>query len=97
MPCSRSACKQRQIDFFAGGSVLAAVLGDGGKLVLVDGLRVVQEASDQGALAVVHAAAGQQTQQLLALVLRQVLVDVCGGRFRLLRHRFMPGCFARSF
>ena len=68
--------QQRQIDAVALRAGGFAVAAQGGELILVDHLRVVQQAADQGALAVVHAAAGEELQNLLALVPRQVGVDV---------------------
>ena len=43
--------QQRQIDVFAGSADLLRVAGDGFEVVLVDHLRVVQQAADQRALA----------------------------------------------
>jgi hypothetical protein len=51
---------------------------DGRELVLEQHLRVVQQAADQRALAVVDAAAGDEAQQALVLVLLQVGADVLG-------------------
>jgi len=55
-------------------------------MVFVDHLGVVQQAPDQGALAVVDVTAGQETQQFLALVLAQVGEDVLADQIRLMRH-----------
>jgi len=71
--------QQRQIDVFACGTDLLGVAGDRFEVVLVDHLRIVQQAADQRALAVVDVAAGEETQELLALVLRQVREDVGGN------------------
>jgi hypothetical protein len=57
-------------------SLLGAVARDGRQLVFVDHLRLVQQPADEGALAVVDAAAREQAQQLLALVLGEVGFDV---------------------
>jgi hypothetical protein len=63
--------------------VLHGILGDRGELVLVGRLRIVEETSDQRALAVVDAAAGEKAEQLLSLVLREVGVDVGGDQLGL--------------
>ena len=70
-----------------------------GQLVLGDELGVVQQAPDQGALAVVHAAAGDEAQQVLAVVAREIGGDV-GGRLRrrpvgcrVTGHQKYPSCF----
>ncbi len=48
-----------------GEDVDLALLVDGLEVVLVDHLGVVQQAPDQGALAVIHVAAGEETQAVL--------------------------------
>ena len=75
--------EEREIDFAAGRAVAARVFLDRGELILVDHLRLVEEPADQRALAVVHAAAGDEPQQLLALVLREIFVDVGRDECRL--------------
>jgi len=59
-------------------------------MVLVDHLRIVQQAADQRALAVIDVAAGQETQEFLALVLRQVGEDVLADQFGLMTHDAFP-------
>jgi hypothetical protein len=66
--------------------VLDAVAFHGRELVFVNALGVVQQPADQGGLAVVHRSAGEEPQQLLALVALEVGVDVFAERFDLL-HR----------
>ena len=78
--------QQRQVDVIAGGADLLGVLGDGFQMVFVDHLRVVQQAPDQGALAVVDVATGEEAQQFLAFVLGQVREDVLADQIRLVRH-----------
>ncbi len=51
-----------------------------GEVVLEHEMRLVEEPSDEGALAVVHAAAGDEPQQALVLVRGEVLVDVLGDQ-----------------
>jgi len=52
-------------------------------LVVEDHLGIVQEPADQGRLAVIHAAAGDEAQQILVLVLVQILLDIVGDQGRL--------------
>ena len=47
-----------------------------GELVLEDHLGIVEEAADQGRLAIIHAAAGDEPQEGLVFVLLQVGADV---------------------
>ena len=68
--------QEREVHATALGADGAAVLADGIELVLVDHPRVVQQAADERALAVVDAAAGEKAQDLLALVLLEVGEDV---------------------
>jgi hypothetical protein len=49
------------------------------KLVVEDLLRLVKQSSDQGRLAVVDAAAGDEAQELLVLLLDEPGVNVRGG------------------
>jgi Tfp pilus assembly protein FimV len=78
--------QQRQVDRTASRAVARRVLLDGGQLVLVDHFRFVQQPPDERALAVVDAAAGDEPQQFLALVLRQILVNIGRDQGRLVRH-----------
>ena len=65
MPCSRSARRpsvsRRKIE--AAGGEVAGRLADAGELVFVDALGIVEQAADQGGLAVVHAAGGGEAEQ----------------------------------
>jgi hypothetical protein len=68
--------QQREVDRSALGADLLAVGLQSRKLVFEDHLAVVEQPADQGRLAVVDAAAGDEAQQRLVLVLVQVGVDV---------------------
>jgi len=53
----------------------------------------MQQAPDQGALAVIHVAAGEETQQFFTLVLSQVGEDVLADQIRLVTHFIQaPSC-----
>jgi hypothetical protein len=56
-------------------------------LILEDHLGVVQQPADQGGLAVVDAAAGDEAQQALVLMGVQIGVDVAGDQVRLVSHQ----------
>ena len=71
--------QQRVVDRVALGAVAAAVGRERGQLVVEQALGVVQQAADQRALAVVDAAAGDEAQQALGLVLLQVGRDGGAG------------------
>ena len=73
--------EQREVDLVAGRSLGGPVGFEAGELVLVDHLRVVEQATDERRLAVVDAAAGEEPEQILALVLGEVGVDVGGDEF----------------
>jgi hypothetical protein len=64
--------QQGQVQLLAGGAELLAVGLQRFQLIFIDLLGVVQQATDQGALAVVHAAAGEKAQQALVLLGVQV-------------------------
>ena len=76
---SKPVDEQRQVGVAALGAVLLAVALDRRELVLVDALGVVEQPADERALAVVHAAAGEEAEELLALVACEVLVDRVGA------------------
>ncbi len=57
-----------EIDRLAGGAEALGIGGKGRKLVLEEELGIVQQAADQGRLAVVDAAAGEEAQQALVAV-----------------------------
>ena len=70
--------QQREIHGFALGAVLGGIFFQRGQLVVEQALGVVQQAPDQGALAVVDAAAGDEAQQGFGFVLLQVGADIGG-------------------
>ncbi len=72
--------EQREVEFAALRADFLRVRLERGELVLEDHLRVVEQAPDQRALAVVDAAAGDEPQQALVLVRVQVGVDVAGDQ-----------------
>src|SRR5471030_2823057 len=78
--------QQCQVDVFAGGADFFRVAGDGFQVIFVDHFGVVQQAPDQGALAVVDVATGQKAQHFLAFVLAQVGEDVLADQIRYVRH-----------
>src|SRR5262249_4414712 len=59
--------KQRKVDGPAGA--VDAALADGGQLILVDRLRVVQQTADQGGLAIVYTAGGGEAQHVFVEML----------------------------
>ena len=71
--------EQSQVEFLTGGAIPRGVFLDGGELVFVDHLRLVEESANERALAVVDAAAGDEPQQFLPFVLFEVGVDVGGN------------------
>ncbi len=82
--------QKRQVDVVARGADFLRVAGDGLEVILVDHLGVVQQAPDQGALAVIDVAAGKEAQQFLAFVLPQVGEDVLADQIGLMRHAAYP-------
>ena len=67
---------EREIEFARAAAAGPALALDGRQLVLVNQLRIVQQASDERALAVVHGAARQKPQDLLVFVPGEIGVDV---------------------
>ena len=70
--------QQREIDLLALCAVALAVAFERGELVLEDHPRIVEQPTDQRRLAIVHAAAGDEAQQALVLVLVKIGVDILG-------------------
>ena len=64
----QSVYQQRQVELFALGAVTLAVVVQRGELIFIDLTRIVQQAADQRAFAVVDAAAGEKTQQTFMLL-----------------------------
>ena len=89
--CGQTIDQQGEVDVSPLRAHAAAVRLQRRHLILEDHLGVVQQPSDQGGLAVVYAAAGDEAQQALVLVGVQIGVDVAGdqvGRFvRFLGHQ----------
>jgi hypothetical protein len=79
--------QQREVDVAALRAPALAVRLDGGELVVEQHLRLEQQAADQRALAVVHAAAGDEAQQAFLLVLDEVGLDVARNQVRYVRHQ----------
>ncbi|MNZ92720.1 hypothetical protein D3C78_1117540 [compost metagenome] len=85
--------QQRQVDVVTGGADFLRIAGDGFQMIFVDHLRVVQQAPDQGALAVIDVTAGKEAQQLFTFVLGQVSEDVLADQIRLVAHYIQaPSC-----
>ena len=76
--------QQCEIKLFTGSTHLGAVGFQGGHVIFVDHFGVVQQATDQGAFAIIDAAAGKQAQQLFVLVLLEVSLNVFGDEIRLM-------------
>ena len=72
--------QEREVDLLSLGADPPAVRLQGRQLVLEDHLGVVEQPPDQGGLAVVHRAAGDEAQQALVLVQLQIGVDVLGDQ-----------------
>src|SRR5690606_12231410 len=87
--------QQGEIDLAVLGAVALAVGFECAELVVEQQPGVVQQAADQRALAVVNAAAGDEAQQVLGLVLLQVGGDLCAGLVRggHVVHQKYPSCF----
>ncbi len=81
-----------------------AVGGQKGKLILKDHLAVVKQAADQGRLAIIHRATGNEPQQRFVLMLEQIGFDVLRnevmglvrGLCRRAAHQKYPACFFNS-
>ncbi|MNX90770.1 hypothetical protein D3C86_1228300 [compost metagenome] len=85
--------QQGEIQFVTLGAEFFRVGFELAKLVLEQRLGLIQQAADQGALAVVDTATGDEAQQLLVLLLlqvgRQVVIACIGDRV----HQKYPSCF----
>src|SRR5690606_5398765 len=70
-----------------------ALGGQRRKLVLEKQFRIPEEPADEGALAIIDAAAGDEAQQVLLLLRLEIGVDlVCGLCGQLVHHKY-PYCF----
>src|SRR2546422_894100 len=66
--------QQREVELRPGADA-GRVRLQGMEMILVDGLRVMEEASDQGGLAIVDAPHGREAQQVLGRTLLEELVN----------------------
>ena len=86
--------QEGEVELAALGADLLRVRLQRGQVVLEDQLRVVQQAADQRALAVVDAAAGDEAQHRLVLVALEIGVDVRGEQLvHGVGHQKYPSCF----
>ena len=79
--------QQGEIQVAALGSDPGRIGGEGGEVVLEHEVRLVEQAADQRALAVVDAAAGDEPQQALVLLGDEVGVDVGGDELGRVGHQ----------
>ncbi len=89
MPCSRSARRpsvSSEKSIGPGGAVHRR-FGNRFELIFVDALRIVKQAPDQSGFAIVHAARGGETQQILGLLLRQEIFNLEHGAVGKSRHQ----------
>jgi len=98
MPCSplgrQPVDQEREVEVRSLSADLLRLDGQGFEVVLEDEVRLVEEPTDQGALAIVDAAAGDEAQQGLVLVGVQVRVDVVGDESLAgMGHQKYPSCF----
>src|SRR5690606_19960869 len=93
--CRQAVDQQGEIDVAVLGAVALAVRLQRGKLVVEQQLGIVQQAADERALAIVDAAAGNETQEVLGFVLMQVGGDPRPGVVRMAEivHQKYPSCF----
>jgi hypothetical protein len=85
--------EQGEVQRLALRAPLARVGVQGGQVVFEEQLALEQQPPDKRALAVVHAAAGDEAQQPLVLVGVQVAFDVGGDERRGVGHQKYPSCF----
>ncbi len=81
-----SVGQEREIDVAAGTPLGRRVGLETGEGVLVDHLRVVEQAPDEGGLPIVDRATGQEPEQVLAFVFGQVGLDVGCDEVGLMTH-----------
>ena len=67
-------CK-RKIQPAASGSMHLAVFFKRSHVIFIDATGVMEQAPNQRALAVIHAAAGKKAQQFIAFIAAQVVID----------------------
>ena len=92
LPLGAEAISQQGgVEVVARRSMLERIAAEGGELVFVDHLAVVEQASDERTLAVVDTAARKETQEFLLFVLLEVGVDIGGDQVRLVGHGCVLG------
>ncbi len=90
--------EQCKVDVLALRAHSLAVALQSRELILEDHLRVIQQPADQRRFAVIDAATGDEAQQTLVLVLKQIGVDVLGNECVDLIGRGLPlGCHLQKY
>ena len=79
--------EEGEVDLAALGADPAGVRLERRQLILEDHLRVVEQPSDQGGLAVVDRTAGEEPQEALDLMGLQIGLDVLGDQLGLMGHQ----------
>src|SRR5215467_4644494 len=85
--------EQGEVQVAALGPDLLRISLERGQVVLEHQFRLVEQAADQGALSVIDAAAGQETQEALVLVGMKIALDVLRDKIGGVRHQKYPSCF----
>ena len=85
--------QQGKINIAALRAQLFGIFEQGGDLILKHQLGFIQHAPNQGAFAVVHAAAGNKAQEIERVLLRKIGVHLRGGCKVLSAHQKYPSCF----
>src|SRR5882724_1527824 len=75
----QSVDQKREIDVIAGGAELLGILFRRSQRVFEQQLGVIEQAPDQGGLAVVHAAAGEKAQQGLLFLGGEEFLEIGRG------------------
>ena len=79
--------QEREVEVVALGADPLGVGLEGGEMILEHHVRLVEHPPDEGRLAVVDRTTRDESQESLALVLREVFVDVGGDEFAAVRHQ----------
>ena len=85
----QSVDQQCEVNFVALRALRLAVGLKRGQLIFKDHLAVIQQPPDQRALAIIHAAAGDEAEQLLVLMLVEISVNIFSDQ----RFGFINGLF----
>ena len=91
--CGQAVHQQGKVQLAPLRADFFGVCDQGFHLVFKQHLGFVQQATDQGTFAIIHAAAGDEAQQAFLFMDLEIFLDIFGNEIRYMCHQKYPSCF----